>query len=121
MTMKRMKAVSYLLFILILTICGACQTEPEGTVVEIKGEQFFVNGKPTYEGRVWNGHRIEGLLINSRMVQGVFDDLNPETVKLFAYPDTETWDADRNTDEFVEAMEEWYSYGMNSFTLNTKN
>jgi len=113
-----MKTISHLTIVLILTICGACQTQPTGTVVEIKGEQFFVNGKPTYEGRVWNGHRIEGLLINSRMVQGVFDDLNPETVKLFAYPDTKTWDADRNTDEFVEAMEKWYSYGMNSFTLN---
>jgi hypothetical protein len=88
------------------------------TVVSIEGSQFFINGKSTYEGREWKGNKVEGLLINSRMVQGIFDDLNPETVKLFAYPDTKTWDANRNTDEFVDAMEVWYSYGMNSFTLN---
>ncbi len=34
-------------------------------------------------------HKIEGLLFNSRMVQGIFDDLNPETVSRWAYPDTE--------------------------------
>jgi len=88
------------------------------TVVSIEGDQFYINGKPTYEGRYWKGNKIEGLLINSRMVQGIFDDLNPETAKLFAYPDTKIWDANRNTDEFVAAMEEWYSHGMNSFTLN---
>ena len=47
------------------------------TVVDIRGNQFYINGKPTYPGRYWKGHKIEGLLINSRMVQGIFDDLNP--------------------------------------------
>lgn len=88
------------------------------TVVEIRGDQFFINGKPTYEGRYWNGYRVEGLLINSRMVQGIFDDLNPKTSNAFAYPDTKKWDAKRNNDEFVKAMPLWNSYGLNSFTLN---
>jgi hypothetical protein len=88
------------------------------TRVEIKGEQFYINGKATYEGRYWNGHRIEGLLINSRMVQGIFDDLNPASVGSFAYPDTKKWDPERNTSEFVAAMPEWNQYGLNCFTLN---
>ena len=88
------------------------------TEVEIKGEQFFINGKPTYEGRIWKGKKIEGLLLNSRMVQGIFDDLNLETVYNWEYPDTKTWDADRNTNEFIAHMAEWKSYGMLSFTLN---
>ncbi|WP_041952147.1 hypothetical protein [Spirosoma spitsbergense] len=88
------------------------------TIVEIRGDQFYLNGKPTYPGRSWNGNNIEGLLINSRMVQGIFDDLNPETGKEFAYPDTKKWDASRNTSEFVAAMPLWYSYGLNAFTLN---
>lgn len=88
------------------------------TVVEIKGDQFFINGKPTYQGRYWKGQKIEGLLMNSRMVQGIFDDLNPETATEFAYPDTKRWDADRNTNEFIAAMPQWYGYGMNAFTLN---
>ena len=88
------------------------------TVVSIKGEQFYINGKPTYEGRYWKGNKVEGLLINSRMVQGIFDDQNPETLPSFAYPDTKTWDAERNNLEFVEAMAQWKSYGLNCFTLN---
>ena len=88
------------------------------TVVEIKGDQFYINGKPTYPGRTWNGFKVEGLLINSRMVQGIFDDLNPESVNSFAYPDTKKWDAKRNNKEFVVDMPEWNKYGLNSFTLN---
>ena len=37
------------------------------TEVSIVGEAFHINGKPTYEGRTWNGKKIEGLLLNSRM------------------------------------------------------
>jgi len=88
------------------------------TIVEIKGNQFYINGKLTYEGRFWNNYKIEGLLINSRMVQGIFDDLNPATVNSFAYPDTKTWDAERNNNEFVAAMQEWHRYGLNCFTIN---
>jgi hypothetical protein len=39
--------------------------------------------------------RIEGLLMNSRMVQGIFDDLNPATRDMWVYPDTQRWDPDR--------------------------
>lgn len=88
------------------------------TVVSINADQFYINGEPTYEGRYWKGNKIQGLLMNSRMVQGIFDDLNPETRQLFAYPDTKKWDPDRNTREFVDAMDDWYSYGLNSFTIN---
>ncbi|MEX2231694.1 MAG: hypothetical protein WD824_06020 [Cyclobacteriaceae bacterium] len=107
----------WLLFSLIF-IASAFQSRNQRPTVSIKGDQFYVNGKPTYEGRTWNGHKIEGLLINSRMVQGIFDDLNPETRELFVYPDTKKWDPDRNTREFVEAMDGWHSYGLNSFTIN---
>ena len=64
----------------------------------------MINGKPTYQGRRYKGLQIEGLLLNSRMVQGIFDDLNPETRSRWAYPDTTRWDPDRNTREFVAAM-----------------
>ncbi|MBM4461587.1 MAG: hypothetical protein FJ011_28165, partial [Chloroflexi bacterium] len=88
------------------------------TEVSIQGEQFLINGAPTYGGRVWNGHKIEGLLMNSRMVQGIFDDLNPETAGMWAYPDTGRWDADRNTAEFIAAMPEWRAHGLLAFTIN---
>jgi len=88
------------------------------TSVSITGEGFLMNGKPTYPGRVWNGHRIEGLLMNCRMVQGIFDDRNAATVTNWAYPDTGKWDPERNTREFIDAMPEWRRHGLLAFTLN---
>jgi len=88
------------------------------TKVEIDGDTFLVNGQPTYRGRWYRGCRVEGLLLNSRMVQGIFDDENPETVGRWAYPDTGRWDPDRNTDEFVAAMPEWRQHGLAAFTIN---
>jgi hypothetical protein len=88
------------------------------TEVAIRSEAFLINGRPTYEGRTWQGHKIEGLLMNSRMVQGIFDDLNPETVSRWTYPDTGKWDADRNTNEFVAAMPVWRKHGLLAFTIN---
>ncbi len=88
------------------------------TEVSIRGEDFLINGRQTYAGRTWNGHRIEGLLLNSRMVQGIFDDRNTETVQRWAYPDTKRWDPERNTAEFIAAMPEWRRHGLLAFTLN---
>ena len=88
------------------------------TSVSIVDDAFYINGQITYPGRFYEGHRIEGLLINSRMVQGVFDDRNPETINRWVYPDTRKWDAERNTREFLEAMPEWRSYGLLAFTID---
>jgi hypothetical protein len=88
------------------------------TDVSIHGESFFINGKPTYEGRIWQGKRIEGLLLNARLVQGIFDDMNAETVGRWAYPDTGRWDANRNTREFIAAMPQWRGNGLLCFTIN---
>lgn len=88
------------------------------TIVEIRNDQFLINGKLTYEGRYWNGFKIEGLLLNSRMVQGIFDDLNPETVDRWIYPDTKKWDPDRNTSKFIRNIKKWKKYGLLSFTIN---
>jgi hypothetical protein len=88
------------------------------TIVSIRGDDFYVNDQPTYAGRSWKGNRIEGLLLNSRMVQGIFDDLNPETARRWTYADTHAWDAERNTSEFIAAMPEWKRNGLIAFTLN---
>jgi len=86
--------------------------------LSILGEEFHINGKPTYEGREWNGHRIQGLLMNSRMVQGAFEDRNPDTLTNWAYPDSGRWDPERNTREFLAAMPEWRRHGLLAVTLN---
>jgi len=91
---------------------------PRKTHVTIIGDKFHINGQPTYQGRTFHGKPVEGLLMNSRMVQATFDDRNPDTAGRWAYPDTKKWDADRNTAEFVEQMAEWRKYGLLAVTLN---
>ena len=96
----------------------AASSPARKTIVSIVGDEFQINGRPTYPGRAWQGHRIQGLLLNARLVQGVFDDLNPATVQRWAYPDTGRWDAGRNTREFVAAMADWRRHGLLAFTIN---
>jgi hypothetical protein len=88
------------------------------TTVSISGDEFQINGRPTYVGQVWRGHKIQGLLLNARLVQGIFDDLNTNTASRWVYPDTGHWDAERNTREFIAAMPEWRRHGLLAFTLN---
>ena len=87
------------------------------TVVSIQGREFLINGRPTYEGRSFDGTRIQGLLFNSRMVQGIFDDRNAETRSRWNYPDG-PWDPERNTREFIAAMPLWKAKGLLAFTIN---
>ncbi len=93
-------------------------TPPRHTTVSNRGDNFLIDGKPTLKGVVWRGYKLEGLLPNSRMVQGVFDDLNPDTRARWAYPDTKAWDPDRNTREYIAAMSEWRRHGLLAVTLN---
>jgi hypothetical protein len=88
------------------------------TEVAIQGDAFWINGRPTYPGRTWEGRKVEGLLFNARLVQGIFDDLNPETRSRWAYPDTGRWDPERNTRELIAAMPSWRRHGLLAFTLN---
>ena len=66
------------------------------TRVAVDGEAWLINGVPTWRQREYRGWPIEGLLLNSRMANAVFDDANPATRFLWRYPDTGRWDADRN-------------------------
>src|SRR5262249_54483896 len=111
------------IFFTVVAVVCLVQKTPETkpsrkTEVSIHGKAFHLNGRPTYAGHKWQGHPIEGLLFNSRMVQGIFDDLNPDTRKQWTYPDTNRWDAERNTREFLAAMPEWRRHGLLAFTLN---
>jgi hypothetical protein len=99
-------------------IADGAQPPSRKTSVSIVGDEFYINGKPTYEGREWRGKKIQGLLLNSRMVQGIFDDRNSNTVRRWRYPDSQRWDAERNTREFIAAMPDWRRQGLLAFTIN---
>jgi len=88
------------------------------TEVSIHGTEFHIDGRPTYSGRSFEGHKIQGLLFNVRAVQATFDDENEATRPYWVYPDTGVWDPDRNTDEFCAALPLWRDHGVLAFTIN---
>jgi hypothetical protein len=87
------------------------------TIISIANGGFAINGVPTYGGRRWKGHRIEGLLFNSRMANAIADDENPATRGAWAYADGE-WDAERNTREFIAALPAYRAHGLLAVCLN---
>jgi hypothetical protein len=114
----KLRPFVFLLLLSLPVLAADPASPPRHTEVSIVGDEFYINGRPTYAGREWNGHKIQGLLLNARVVQGIFDDRNTNTVARWAYPDTGRWDAARNTREFVAAMPEWRRHGLLAFTLN---
>ncbi len=82
------------------------------TQVSIDGDRFLINGRPTYEGVSFEGKNVQGLLFNSRMIQAIFDDECPETRSRWNYPDTDTWDPERNTDDFCAHLPEYRKHGL---------
>ena len=54
------------------------------TSVSIEQDTWLINGSPTLKGRVLGGSKIEGLLLNNRMVNAIFDDENPHTRNLWS-------------------------------------
>ena len=120
-----MRSLSISFLLILALFCTGCPesrkfSEPTSrkTGVSISGEKILINQVPTLKAVTWKGINMEGLLPNSRMVQGIFDDLNPETVSMWKYPDTGEWDPERNTDEFVAAMPLWREHGLLGFTIN---
>lgn len=94
-------------------IAPSSQAHGFSTLVGIQGSNFTINGKVTFPGL-----SVEGLLLNSRMVQAIFDDENRETVERWAYPDTGEWDPDRNTSEFTASLPLYAERGLNAVTVN---
>ncbi len=88
------------------------------TQISIEGREFYIDGRPTYAGRRFEGLPVQGLLFNVRAVQATFDDACPETRSLWAYPDTGAWDPERNTDELCAALPAWRDHGVLAFTVN---
>ena len=88
---------------LVLAMILACPDHLQAvqTKVEIDGTRWLINGKPTNSGTP-----CEGLLMNVRMVNATFED-----------PGKPEFDAEQNTDEFVEKIPQYASCGVNAFTL----
>ncbi len=97
-----------ILMIFLITGCGVLKNEKRETVVSIRGDKWY------YNGQVINpGSPAEGLLMNVRMVNAVFEDrsLNrPERYKEF--------NPAMNSDAFISMIPEYVASGVNAFTIS---
>ena len=88
------------------------------TAITIDGENFLINGAPTQQGQSFRGTSIEGLLMNSRMANAMWDDENELTKHLWSYPDNDLWQADRNTNELIDMLPIYYEKGLTCIDIN---
>lgn len=72
------------------------------TVVSIDGTRWLINGQVTYPGSP-----AEGLLMNVRMVNATFEDLNRHD-----------FDPEANTDRFLAHLPDYAAHGIRAITLN---
>ncbi len=85
------------------------------TTLSIDGERLRINGRLVYSEIPGSPESVHGLLMNARLVQGIFDDkAAPERFARFGW---DRWDPERHTDELIAALPEWYAYGMRAFTV----
>ena len=81
------------------------------TSYKIRGQDFYINGAKTYAELPESDPKMQGLLFNTRFIQGIFDDRNPENRgkydrfgKIFS--------AEQNTEDLIAALPDWYQKGV---------
>jgi hypothetical protein len=85
------------------------------TKVTVKGVDFYINGKKTYEEIPASKKNSHGLLWNARFIQGIFDDkADPGRFARYGF---DKWDAEDQTNRLIAALPEWYKYGLRAFTV----
>ncbi|MGH9340190.1 MAG: serine hydrolase [Acidobacteriota bacterium] len=82
-----------------------CILNPKSTKVSVVDGEWHLGGALTYRGT-----KSEGLLINVRMVNSVFEDANDKTRP-------KGFDADANTDKFIKQIPDYVAHGVRAFTL----
>jgi hypothetical protein len=78
------------------------------TTVSIKGNRWLINGEP-----VLKGSPAEGLLVNVRMVNAVFEDSGPAAKENLG----KDFDPDENTARFIAQIPDYYAHGVRGFTI----
>lgn len=88
------------------------------TLLSIHGNQFHINGHLTYSNRSFQGTPLDGLLLNARLVQAIFDDLNPDTHSRWTLPNGTPFHAENNTSEFIAMLPLWKRHGLLGVAFN---
>ena len=82
------------------------------TRLSTEGSRWLVNGRPVNPGSA-----SEGTLQSARLVQGIWDDENPDSVKNWSYPDG-PWDPERNVQGLIAAMPLYAAHGLDAITIS---
>jgi hypothetical protein len=90
-----------------INVVNEVRTAPAAgaTKVAISNGKWYLNGKVTHPGAP-----AEGLLMNVRMVNSVFEDANDKTRP-------RGFDPDVNTDMFIKQIPDYVAHGVRAFTL----
>ncbi len=83
------------------------------TKLTIDGEKFRINGALTYTEIPTCKPSNHGLLMNSRMIQGIFDSPNQAQFQRYG----KEFCPERNTDELIAALPAWYAKGLRAITV----
>lgn len=84
------------------------------TSFSIDGRKIRINGSFTYSEYPDCPEAYRGLLMNARFIQGIFDDKqDPSRFDRFG----KQFDAEKNTDELIAALPEWYAKGLRAITV----
>lgn len=76
--------------------------------ISIDGDRWLINGEPPHLGSP-----AEGLLVNVRMVNSVFEDDRPNPPAVL-----NGFDPNANTDQFVAYMPSYVAHGIRAFTIS---
>lgn len=86
------------------------------TVLTIKGQDFYINDKLVYD-EIEGQDYSKGLLMNARFIQGIFDD---KTDRTRFHRFNKIFDVDINTQDFIDALPQWYQYGLRAVTVGVQ-
>jgi hypothetical protein len=97
-----------MLLVLLLTGCKDINNQKNSTAVSIQGDKWYFNDEVINQGTP-----AEGLLMNVRMVNSVFEDRGPQMPDEF-----QGFDPMANTNEFIAKIPEYVANGVNAFTVS---
>jgi len=109
--MKKFNSIFMVAVVLLVMIVGACPSQGNQdalTQVSIEGAKWYINDEITNPGSP-----AEGLLMNVRMVNAVFEDRGEAWKE-----QVETFDPDENTQNFIDHIPEYVALGVNAFVIS---
>lgn len=92
----------------ILSGCSSSRHTSNRTKISIEENRWLINGQP-----VNKGSSAEGLLMNVRMVNAVFEDTGPARINL-----APGFDPEKNTGRFVAQVPDYVAHGVRGFTIS---